>query len=161
MSAIVLIGPMGSGKSAVGAALAQRTGRRFVDLDAEVERAAAMPVEEIFRREGEAGFRMREAEAVRGLVVTGDAVVACGGGIVLDPANVAALRDAGTVVYLEVSPAVAAARVGAGEGRPLAPRLAELIEQRRRLYEAAAHRTVDADRPLEEVVASILETVAA
>lgn len=166
-TSIVLIGPMGSGKSEVGRAVARRLGRALADTDRMVEAAAGRPVAEIFAEEGEAGFREREAAAVREAARIPGAVIACGGGVVLDPGNVAVLASRGPVVYLEVSPEVAARRVGRGEGRPLlegreaGARLAEIIEERAPLYEAAADCRIDADRPLDEVVASVLEMVLA
>lgn len=163
--AIALVGPMGAGKNAAGRALAGRLSRPFLDTDELVERAAGRPIPEIWRAEGEAGFRAREAAALREAAAVPRAVIACGGGVVLDPAGVEALRVAGTVVHLEVPPGVAAARVGDGTGRPLlqgrdAPAaLAAIIGEREPLYRAAAHRVVDAGRPLDEVVASILKAV--
>jgi shikimate kinase len=163
---IVLIGPMGSGKSEVGRAVARRLGHPFIDTDEMVEASAGRSVAEVFAEEGEAGFRARESAAVREAVRAPRAVIACGGGVVLDPGNVAALRSAGAVVYLEVSPATAAGRVGGGMGRPLlagssdvGSRLADIIQQRAHLYEATADCRVDAGRPLEAVVASVLEAV--
>jgi shikimate kinase len=161
--AIVLIGAMGSGKSEVGAALARRLNRVFIDTDELVERRAGKSIASIFEEEGEAGFRKREAEAVREAALTRSSVIACGGGVVLDPANVGRLRSSGSLVYLKVTPSVAASRVRGDIERPLLAgqeseaRLNELIEQRRTAYEAAADVTVNADRDLEDVVADILE----
>ncbi|MGH2689774.1 MAG: shikimate kinase, partial [Actinomycetota bacterium] len=87
---------------------------------------------------------------------------ACGGGAVLDPANVHVLRRSGVIVYLRVSPAVAAARVGDGAGRPLlagddpAGRLAAVIEERSDAYQAAADVTVDADQPAAAVADAVV-----
>ncbi len=160
---IVLIGPMGSGKSAVGRAVARRLGRPFVEMDEVVEAEAGRSVAEIFAEEGESGFRAREAAAVREAARMPQAVIACGGGVVLDEDNVVALRSCGLVLYLKVSPGVAARRVGDGKGRPLLSggevetRLAEIINERAYLYERAAECQVDADLPLDAVVASVLE----
>jgi shikimate kinase len=148
---IALIGPMGAGKSEVGAILAERLGRMLLDTDLLVEQVAGMPITEIFEREGELGFRALEAGAVRQAAAVPGAVIACGGGTVLDPANVHVLRRSGLVVYLRVSAKVAAARVGDGAGRPVlagedpAARLAAVIEERTPVYEQAADLTVDAD----------------
>lgn len=124
-----------------------------------------MPIPAIFEREGERGFRALEAGAVRQAAATPGAVIACGGGAVLDPANVHVLRKAGAVVYLQVSPASAVARVGDGGGRPLltggdpAARLAAVIAQRSAVYERAAHLVVDGSAPAEEVASAILALV--
>jgi shikimate kinase len=162
--AIVLIGMMGSGKSAVGLALAGRLGRNFVDVDACIEADAGRTVAAIFREEGEAGFRDREREAILEATKTKNAVIACGGGAVLDPANVAALHAHGTIVWLRVTPEAAAERLGSDQGRPvleamegeLSDRLAHLIARRGPAYEAAADFTVQADGPVEQVAEAIL-----
>ncbi|MGI8575670.1 MAG: shikimate kinase, partial [Egibacteraceae bacterium] len=99
---LVLVGMMGSGKTAVGRLLAERLERAFVDLDEEIASAAGCPVVELFEREGENGFRAREAEAVAAVAARTGQVVATGGGVVLDPANIAALRASGAVVWLDV-----------------------------------------------------------
>ena len=158
---------MGAGKSEVGDALAGRLGRMLLDTDLLVEQVAGMPIPEIFAREGELGFRALEAGAVRQAAAVPGAVIACGGGVVLDPANVHVLRRSGVIVYLRVSPAVAAARVGDGAGRPLlaggdpAGRLAAVIEERSNLYEAAADLTVDADAPADAVAEAIVRSTGA
>lgn len=164
--AIALIGPMGAGKSVVGRALAERLGRPFVDTDEIVERQSGETIVGIFSGEGEPGFRVREAAAVQEAVRIPEAVIACGGGVVLDPSNVEALRSAGVVVYLRVTPEVAARRIGGDGRRPLLTgalpeaRLAELIGQRASAYEAAAHHAVDADEPPQVVLASLLTALA-
>lgn len=163
---VVLVGLMGAGKSTVGALLARRWGCPFLDLDREIEKGAGLPVAEIFRREGEPGFRAREAEATRRLRPPAPAVVAVGGGWMARPE----LRDAwpGAVrVWLQVRPAEAARRLaGTDEARPLLAggdaqeRLAALLAARLPAYGLAEY-TVDAsDRTPEEVarvVAELLE----
>jgi shikimate kinase len=158
---------MGSGKSAVGQALAERLDRELVDLDALIEAGAGRPVGTIFEEEGEVGFRARESAAVRAATARSPGVLSCGGGVVLDPDNVAALRAFGTVVWLRVSPDVAARRLGDDRGRPvlramsgsLAQRLASLSAQREAAYRAAADAIVDADAPLDEVVEEVVAAV--
>lgn len=155
--AIVLVGLMGSGKTGVGTALAQALKWEFVDTDALVEEGAGMTLEEMFSREGEEGFRKREEAAIAGIGASDPVVVACGGGAVLSDANIVALRSLGRVVYLRVSPSVAAGRVGAGAGRPLLTgpveeQLEAMLKRRAVRYRAAAHHEVDADGSLDEVV---------
>jgi shikimate kinase len=162
--AIVLIGMMGSGKSAVGLALASRLGRNFVDVDATIEAGAGRPVAAIFTEEGEAGFREREREAIREATTTQNAVIACGGGAVLDPVNVAHLKSHGTIVWLRVTPEVAAERLGTDQGRPvlqrmeggLVDRLDKLISARAPAYETAADFTVQADGSVDQVAEAIM-----
>jgi shikimate kinase len=164
---LVLVGMMGAGKSTVGALAAAALGWRFVDVDAEVEQRAGMTVSELFARCGEPEFRRVESELLAEcLGETGPAVVAVGGGAVLDPANRARIADAGTVVWLRGRPDTLAARVGDGELRPLlegaglegpARRLEELLGRRRGLYAEVADSVVDVDdRPPEEVVAEVI-----
>lgn len=160
----MLIGMMGSGKSAVGAALARRLGRTLVDIDARIEAAAGCRIRGIFDAEGEAGFRERERSAIREAVHSRNPVIACGGGAVLDPDNVKVLKAHGTVVWLRVTPSVAAERIGSAEGRPileamagdLTARIAALTEQRASTYEAAADLVIDADGPVETVAEAVL-----
>ena len=152
---IALIGRMGAGKSAVGRVLGERLGASMADLDAMVEAAEGCTVAELFARSGEAYFRRRESELLTEVLRTGVRVLACGGGIVLDVGNRRALRAHCRVVWLEVSPAVAARRISAsgapGAERPLlaggipAERMAALLAARRPLYEETAHLRVDTD----------------
>jgi shikimate kinase len=160
----VLIGMMGSGKTAVGRALAGRLGRSFVDVDATIVAQAGRSIAAIFSEEGETGFRKRERDAIRVATTTQNAVIACGGGAVLDPANVAELKSHGTLVWLRVKPEVAAQRLGSDRGRPvlgamngdLTERLATLINSRAPAYEAAADFTVQADGSVDQVAEAIL-----
>jgi shikimate kinase len=160
---------MGSGKSAVATAVAERLEREMVDVDALIEAAAGKPVVAIFSEEGERGFRAREAAVIRRAAPTPGSIIACGGGAVLDPANVAALKAHGPVVWLKVSPNVAALRLGSDAGRPilqrmdgdLADRLGRLSDERSVAYQDAADHVVDADAPLDEVVAGVVAVVAA
>ena len=162
MATLWLVGMMGSGKTTVGRIAAERLAMPFHDTDEVVERTAGRTVAELFA-EGEDVFRAAEAEAVRSLAGE-DAVVACGGGVVLDDTNVARMRATGLVVWLDAPVSVLAVRVGDGDGRPLldddpAAGLERLSSERRRRYEAAAHLRVDAshhapDQTAEEVTAA-------
>jgi shikimate kinase len=160
---IALIGPMGAGKTEVGRRLAERLGRPLVDTDELIVERDGRSVSEIFSEESEAGFRAKEVEAVADATSTPGAVIATGGGVVLDPRNVDALRSSGKVVYLRASAAVAAARLGTGEGRPLlegtplGERIAQLIEDREHLYRDAADHEVDADKDPDDVVDALVE----
>lgn len=142
---IALIGLMGAGKSAVAIALAERLGGAAADLDAMIEERARARVAEVFAREGEPGFRRRESEALVAAIDGDVAVVATGGGVVLDPGNRALLRERCRVVWLEVSPAEAARRLAADAasrpllaGGALEARLETLLRERAPLYESLA-----------------------
>ncbi len=161
---IALIGLMGAGKSAVARALGERLGVSVADLDGMIEAVEGCSVAELFERAGEAWFRRREGELLADALASGVRVVACGGGVVLDPARRRLLRERCRVVWLEVSPEEAARRVSAGaadpaRGRPLlaggpaAERLAELIAERAPLYAEAAHVRVATEGRTPEAVA--------
>jgi len=167
MGAIVLTGFMGTGKSEVGRRLATRLGRAFVDTDQLVERETGKSVAAIFADDGEAAFRAHERDAVTTAAARRDAVIAVGGGAVLDAANRARLREAGVVVCLTASAETILRRVGETTQRPLLaggePRAAieRLLADRRPSYDAVADLTVDTtDRRPEDVVEEICERVA-
>jgi len=147
---------MGAGKSTVGRRLAERLGRSFVDTDELVEREARSPVERIIREAGEGAFRELEERA---LLALGDArglVVATGGGLFLGARQRRRMKRLGTVVWLDVRPEVAAARVGAADGRPLwnldDPVDFRLGFDRRRAVYALADVRVDAEGEPDVVV---------
>ena len=163
---IALVGLPGSGKSTVGAALAARLQRPFVDLDVEVERAAGRSVSEVFAAEGEPGFRRREAEALAAALGTGAAVVACGGGVVTTAAGRDLLRRRATVVWLDAPDGVLLERLDAGSAtRPLLrddppSRLAALRAGRQDAYALAQVRVDTTGADVEEVVDRVVDAVA-
>jgi shikimate kinase len=144
---IVLVGPPGSGKSTVAAALGERWQLTVRDTDADVERVAGKAIGEIFIDDGEAAFRALEQAAVATALAKHDGVLALGGGAVLNDATQAALAaytaGGGVVVFLDVSLSQAAPRVGFNTARPLLlgnPRAqwAALMAARRPVYERVA-----------------------
>lgn len=163
---VVLIGAPGAGKSTVGALLADRLGLGFRDTDADVAAAAGKPVAEVFVEDGEPRFRELEREAVLAALDGHDGVLALGGGAVLEPGVRQALarygEQGGTVVFLEVTLASAAGRVGFNQPRPVLlgnPRAQwqALLERRRPVYQELATHTVPTDRvPPEEVVERVI-----
>lgn len=163
---IFLVGMMGAGKSAVGAGLATRLGRRFVDLDRAIEARAGRTIPELFASD-EAGFRALEAEVLVGLAGR-DSVVATGGGVVLRPGNLEHMLASGEVVYLRAEVRTLLARLGeeARLARPLLAlaadpeaRLRELLRARGEAY-ARARITVDTDgRTLDQVVEALVEVL--
>jgi shikimate kinase len=148
---IYLIGPMGTGKTAVGKQLGRLLGVPFVDSDAEIERLAGVDIPYIFEQEGEAGFRLRERDAIATLTRREPIVLATGGGAILAPENRNLLRDTGIVVFLQTSLAQQLHRVGRGRGRPMLKgvdmpqRLAELRAIRDPLYTEIADVTLVTD----------------
>jgi shikimate kinase len=167
---VALVGLPGAGKSAVARDLAARLGASRADLDELIEAEAGRRIPEIFAREGEAGFRRREADLLRRALEGGAQCLACGGGLVMEAGNRALLRERCAVVWLEVEPAEAAARLGLeAAGRPLlgslaeAPaRLAELLAAREPFYREAAHvRVATTGRRIPEVGAAVLAALEA
>jgi shikimate kinase len=161
---LVLVGPMGAGKSTVAALLAQKWSVAARDTDDDVEREAGASVAEIFVDRGEQAFRALELEAVRRALAEHDGVLALGGGAVLAEETRALLRGR-TVVFLDVGLADAVKRVGLGSGRPLLlgnvrGTLRALLAERHPVYLAVAtHRVDTSGRTPEEVADEVLTLV--
>jgi shikimate kinase len=165
---VLLIGMMGAGKSTVGRAVAERLGWPYLDSDEQVQAHTGMTVPEIFASLGEVAFRREEALALAQAVTSpGPVVVGVAGGAVLDPENRRQLRLAGLVIWLRAGVSTLAARVGAGETRPLlgddpAAALARLYQERMPLYRDLADVVIDvdtstADQVVTEVVAAVAQ----
>lgn len=116
---LVLIGPMGAGKTSIGKRLATRMGLEFVDVDQRLEQGVGASVTVIFELEGEAGFRLREEQALAELMQGRGLIVATGGGAVLSPTSRELLRRHGFVVYLKVGVAQQLDRLARDHSRPL------------------------------------------
>jgi shikimate kinase len=148
---VFLVGPMGSGKSAVGRQLAQRLALVFIDSDSEIEARTGVDIPYIFEREGETGFRQREAEVIDAITRRDGVLISTGGGAVLDAGTRERLRTRGRVVYLRTSVDQQLARTRRSNDRPLLdnddPRgtLERLFEQRAPLYAEVAEFVVDTD----------------
>ena len=154
---LALAGMMGAGKSSVAALLGRALGRRVVSTDAFLAARFQKAIPAIFAEDGEAAFRQAERELVAQL--SGDLVVDLGGGAFCDPQSAAHLLRKGRVVFLDVSAAEAARRIGAGTGRPLAASWTALHAARLPLYRRA-HLTVPVDGLAPEAVArQILESL--
>ena len=157
---VYLVGMPGAGKSVVGQELAGRLGVPFVDLDTEIERETAKSVGEIFASEGEAAFRAREAAALVEASAHDPSVVACGGGVVLEPANRITLRNTGVAVFLDVPIEQLRNRVRPAAERPLireAGDLERLLASREPLYREFAAHVVDGTGTPGEVAEAIVE----
>ena len=156
---LVLVGPMGAGKSVVGARLAKRLGRPFVDLDAVIEAEAGRSVAALFAAEGEDGFRARESTLLARCLAGDPCVIATGGGAVLDAENRRRLGEQAFVVWLAAAPATQLERVAGSRGRPLlqvpdpAAVLDRLAAERTPHYRALADLHLDTDdRSTDQVV---------
>jgi shikimate kinase len=161
---VYLIGPMGSGKTAVGRRLAALLGLQFLDSDAEIEKRTGVDIRYIFEKEGEAKFRQRERDVIADLTALQDVVVATGGGVILDAVNRERLATTGTIVYLETTIDTLVRRTKAAKTRPLLvgedPRavLERLMGIRRPLYENAADLRVETTgRQVRAVAADIAQ----
>ena len=149
---VVLIGMPGCGKTTVGEALAQRLGKTLVDVDTEIVRAAGCSIPEIFSREGEEGFRLRESQVVREAGSRTGCVISTGGGVVTRQENLAPLRQNGVIFHLlrDIS-------LLPTDGRPVSQRVAaeELWRQRAPLYAAFADEVIDNNGSLDHSLAQI------
>jgi shikimate kinase len=163
---IVLIGPMGSGKSSVARELVARTGWCWVDTDRLAAQRAGLSISEIFATEGEDAFRDLESAAVRTLAGRRPLIAATGGGVVLRAENSALLRTLGCVAWLTASEDVLLERVSRTRKRPLLqtadPRatMRALLAAREPLYAACAHVKVDTSSLSHAQVADAVLTLA-
>ncbi|MFK0238480.1 shikimate kinase [Streptomyces vinaceus] len=161
---VVLVGPMGSGKSTVGALLAERLGVPYRDTDADIVAAQGREISDLFVDEGEPYFRELERQAVAAAVAEHTGVLALGGGAVLDVGTRELLAGL-PVAYLSMDVEEAVRRVGLGQARPLLavnPRRQwrELMEARRPLYTEVARVVVATDdRTPEEVAQAVLDAL--
>ena len=164
MKNIILVGFMGTGKSAVGRLLARRLKWPFLDLDKKIEKDAGRSIAEIFTAEGEAGFRRLEAKAVQDVVGLQSHVIATGGGVMCDEKNVEALKGSGFLVCLTASPEMILERTAPTlSSRPLLSggdpreRIQALLALRTPFY-AKADATMDTtNRTLQDVAEEILK----
>ena len=161
---IFLIGPMGAGKSAVGRQLAKLLHLSFVDSDDEIETRTGVDIPFIFEKEGEDGFRKREAKVIDDLSAMESVILATGGGAVVDPQNRSRLGARGFVVYLYTTVDQQLSRTQKGRERPMLANgdsrkiLEDLMAVRDPLYREIADLTVETDgRKVKAVASEILE----
>lgn len=166
-SNIVLIGFMGTGKTSVGKRLAEKLGLEFIELDQIIEGRNGKSIPDIFRDSGEIFFREEEIAAAKEVAVSEHAVIACGGGLVLNKINIDRLKINGIVVCLTASPSAILKRTDKESGaRPLLAvedpeeTIRELILYRQPYYDRAADILIDTtDKSIEEVVSVITESL--
>jgi shikimate kinase len=164
---VVLVGMMGSGKTAIGRALGLRLNVPFVDSDAAIEEAAASSIADIFARDGEAFFRKREAEVLRRLLSGPPRIVSTGGGAFLAPANREVIAQMGVAIWLDADIDTLWERVRHKDTRPLLrtddPKatLAALFKERSPVYELAGLKiSVDALASISQTTQMVVDTLA-
>ncbi len=162
MKNIILIGFMGSGKTVVGKMISEKLNRKFIDIDKLIEEEQGQTIQEIFSDLGEGYFRKLEKEMVVRAVKDGNQVIATGGGVVLDPENMANLRKNGVIIWLAVSPEAARRRTQGDGSRPLLrvnypeQTIEELLGFREPFYSQADFKVETSNLSVEEVVSKIL-----
>lgn len=164
---IVLVGMMGAGKTTVGRRLANRLGRRFIDSDEEVEKAAGMSIEDIFKLHGEPDFRAGEAKVIARLLKEADLVLGTGGGAFIAPDTRALVKASALSVWIKADFELLFARVSRRSNRPLlktaSPRdtLKGLIDSRYPIYSEADVTIVSRDIPQDQVATEIIDALLA
>ena len=163
---IILIGPMGSGKTSTGRMLAKEMGYFFADTDEEVTKRTGVSIAYIFDVEGEEGFRKRECLALKECLNDNNTILSTGGGIVLSKENRDLLQDRGTVVYLQTSIRSQVKRTASTNNRPLLQNndpeetLEKLMLTRAPLYEEIADITIMTDnKSLQEMSKEIQRAI--
>ncbi len=156
---------MATGKSAVGRNLARKLHRRFVDLDALIEKAAGRKVREIFAEKGESYFRRLEKQTLEEILSQQGQIIATGGGIILDDDNLTLLRQKSFLIGLTASTDVLVGRVGRNSKRPLLKgadvraRIEELLQQRQSRYAQADVSIDTSGLTINQVVEKILDII--
>jgi shikimate kinase len=166
-ASLILVGFMGTGKSAVGKLLAEKLGKKFVDMDEILAARAGKPISRIFAEDGEPRFRAMERELVRELAGQANLVIATGGGVVLNPDNIRDFSRSGQVVCLSAAPAEILRRVGNSTQRPLlnqpdpAAAIRQLLAKRQPLYDAIPLQVDTTGKTVAEVAAAVREIIKA
>lgn len=162
MATHILIGPMGVGKSTVGAELARRIGQPFIDTDALIEKQTGRTISDIFVEDGEPKFREIESRVVQDSLNAPGVISLGGGACVSEPARTHIVQSNALVIFLDISLSEVSKRVGFDQARPLLAinprsRWQELMNARRPIYEELADRTIVVDgKSVEEIVDEIV-----
>lgn len=162
---LILVGMMGAGKTTVGRRLATRLGRRFLDSDEEIEKAAQMTIPEIFAQRGEPEFRAGEMRVISRLLKETDIVLATGGGAFVNPETRALVKSGAVSVWLKAELDVLFERVSRRSNRPLLktadPKgtLEKLIADRYPIYAEADITVVSRDVPQDSVAADVISAL--
>ena len=155
---IFLIGFMGAGKSTIAKALCKELQMQLVEMDARIVEEQGMSINDIFAQYGEDHFRDIESQLILTLGEEGNTIVSCGGGVVVRPQNIEFMKKGGKVVFLSATPETIYERVKNSTDRPIlnghmnVEYIAELMEKRRALYEAAADIKIETDGKSRSVI---------
>lgn len=160
MGNVYLTGMMGCGKTAIGRKAAKKTERRFWDIDARIEKEAGSTITRIFEELGESGFRKMETDMLRRIAKEEtNAIISCGGGIVLSDENIRLMKSSGTIVYIERDIAVIAGKVDI-KNRPVLQRdrdnIKKVFESRKQRYESSCDHKLLNDATIEKAVDSLI-----
>lgn len=158
-----IIGPRGSGKTTIGKQLAEHKSFQFVDTDKLIVEHAGMSIAQIVEQHGWEYFRHLESEVLKSISQQ-NVIVSTGGGIILSEENQQVMRSNGTVIYLNATPEVLAARLVAEPqtdqrpsltGKSMLEEIEEVLSQREPLYRAAAHHVVNAELPINVIISQL------
>ena len=161
---IVLVGLMGSGKSAIGRTIAKKLGRRFIDTDRFIERKVGKTVGEIFEQDGEISFRAREKEIIKKISQYIGIVIATGGGVIKDPENFNCLKQSGWIIALYASPETLYKRIEGKRVRPLllnqvdpVKALDDIQKERKSMYAKADFQIDTENKEINDIADEIIE----
>lgn len=163
---IILIGPMGAGKTTIGRQIAKKLGKQFYDSDHEIEQRTGADIPWIFEIEGEDGFRKRESQVLAELVTQDNIVLSTGGGAVLKQENREALSNNGFIIYLQSSPEKLYKRTAGDKRRPLLQgddRLAQIkkiLKEREQYYKSLSNKIINTDKlTVKQIVREIVKII--
>ncbi|WP_297890063.1 shikimate kinase [Sulfurihydrogenibium sp.] len=160
MKNIYLVGFMGSGKSTVGKILAEKTGRKFIDIDKLIEEKEGRKIKDIFEKEGESHFRQLEKKQLEELLNTENYVISTGGGLGANPENMQKMKENGIVVWLDITLNTVLERCKNDEDRPLLKqpieKIKQLFEERKKVYGLAPYRINVENKTPMQIVEEIL-----
>lgn len=155
---IFLIGFMGAGKSTIARALQRKLGFPLIEMDERIVKEQGMSINDIFAQYGEDHFRDIESQLIVDIGKEEPSIVSCGGGVVVRPQNTQNMKEIGRIVFLKAAPETIYERVKNSTDRPIlnghmnVEYIAELMEKRRALYEAAADITIQTDGKTREQI---------
>ena len=163
---IILVGPMGAGKTTIGRQLAKKLSKEFYDSDHEIEKHTGADISLIFELEGEEGFRKRESQLLKELVSNKYIVLSTGGGAVLDPENRKLLSDNGIIIYLKSTAEKLYRRIADDKRRPLIQtddrlnKIKKILEEREPLYQSLANEIIETQElSIKQITQKILDLI--